>query len=317
MIAGFDVGGTNARGILMDPSGERVVNRVNRPSTDSGPELVQTLSEMLSELCDRNHMVIDSVGLAIAGLAHKSGVVRYSPNLAGLIEFPIGPELASAIGQRVTLINDATAGAWAEMKFGAGRGLDNFIFVALGTGIGTGFVVDGRLVLGENGFAGESGHIVIDCNGPEHITGQRGPWEYFASGNALGRLGREAASEGRFAFGEKLAGSIAHITGVHVAEGLHQKDHESMIIFDGFCREVARGVANLVLILDPGSVILGGGLSEIGSPLCSGINTWLQQLLPGQAFRPGVEVTLSELGLDASSIGAALLSISSSSSTTK
>ena len=293
----------------MDANSGNIVDRLDRTSDGAGPVLVQKLIDMVSELRDRNDAVIDSIGLGVAGLAHRSGVVRYSPNLPDLIEFPIGSELAKATGQKVTVINDATAGAWAEAKLGAGRGVDNLIFAALGTGIGTGFVVNGRLVLGSNGFAGESGHMVIDRNGPEHVTGQRGPWEYFASGNALGRMGREAAAAGDFALGAKLAGSIEGITGFHVVNALHQEDQQADAIFDGFCCEVARGLANLVLILDPSRVVVGGGLTDIGPPLQSGIDTWLQALLPGQPRRPVVEVVLAELGPDASTIGAALMSL--------
>ena len=293
----------------MDASSGKVVDRVARRSGGSGPTLVQRLVDMAGELCDRNDVVTESIGLGIAGLAHQSGVVRYSPNLPELVEFAIGPELANATGHNVTVINDATAGAWAEARLGAGRGVDNLIFVALGTGIGTGLVVNGQLVLGANGFAGESGHMVIDRNGPEHVTGQRGPWECFASGNALGRLGREAAAAGEFTVGAKLAGSIDDITGFHVVEALQRDDGQAAKIFDAFCREVARGLANLVLVLDPGRVVVGGGLVEIGSPLQSRIDSWLQRLLPGQPRRPVVEVVLAELGPDASPIGAALMSL--------
>ncbi len=203
--------------------------------------------------------------------------------------------------------NDATAGTWAEAKFGAGRGASDFAFVALGTGIGTGFVIDGRPVMGSNGFAGESGHMVVDVNGPTHRTGQRGPWEYFASGSALGRMGREAAESGRFDVGIDLAGSIDLITGYHVADALLRGDDDATTIFDEFCRQVAIGAANLVVILDPQRIVIGGGLTNIGEPLRGGIDRWLSEVLLGADHRPPVEVVLAELGSDASALGAGLL----------
>ncbi len=309
MIIGFDVGGTNARGILLDANSGAVLDRTSRSSAGAGPVLLAKLVEMVGELRDRNSSVIDSIGLGIAGLAHQSGVVRYSPNLPELVEYPIGPELEQATGCPVTVINDATAGAWAEAKLGAGRGVDDLAFVALGTGIGTGFIANGALILGANGFAGESGHMVIDVDGPTHHTGQAGPWEYFASGTALGRMGREAAAAGRFPLGVTLAGSVDDITGFHLAEAESRGDEAATAIFDEFCREVARGIANLILVLDSERVVLGGGLTTIGAPLRDGVDRWLRVLLPGQARRPVVDVVLAELGADASTIGAALMSL--------
>jgi len=252
------------------------------------------------------------VGLGVAGLAHRSGTVHYSPNLPDIVEYPLGRELSSALGLSVTVMNDATAGAWAEAKVGGGRGADDFAYVALGTGIGTGFVVNGTLINGANGFAGETGHMVIDVEGPTHITGQRGPWEYFASGSALGRQGREAAAAGRFDAGIDLAGSVDSITGFHVAEAMAAGDTDAARIFDGFCRWVAVGCANLVMIFDPSRIVIGGGLTGIGEPLTDGIAKWLPEVTLGSDHRPPVEVCLAELGDEAGALGAGLFALETS-----
>ena len=309
MIVGFDVGGTNARGLLIDEQSLAVVDLVRASSAGPGPVVLQTLVELVGVLAGRNEATVDAVGLGVAGLAHRSGVVRYSPNLPDLVEYPLGTELSDRLGVPVVVMNDATAGAWAEAKLGAGRGADDFAFVALGTGIGTGFVVDGRLIQGANGFAGESGHMVVDAHGPAHITGQQGPWEYFASGSALGRMGREAAAAGTFDAGIELAGDPATITGFHVADALAAGDDTARRIFDEFCREVARGCANLVVIFDPQRIVIGGGLTGIGDPLRAGVDHWLRELLLGADHRPRVEVALAQLGDEAGALGAALWAI--------
>ena len=149
--------------------------------------------------------------------------------------------------------------------------------------------------------------MVVDAHGPAHRTGQLGPWEYFASGSALGRMGREAATAGTFDRGSQLAGSVEEITGYHVSEALLDGDQQAAAIFDVFCCEVARGSANLVVIFDPARIVIGGGLTNIGEPLRQGIQMWLDQLLLGAEHRPGVEVVLAELGSDASALGAGLL----------
>jgi len=309
MIIGFDVGGTNARALLIDPQSGGVLDKTRESSAGSGPELLTTLLGMVASLEERNDTKVHAIGLGVAGLAHRSGVIHYSPNLPDLVEYPLGTEMADALTMPVVVMNDATAGAWAEAKLGAGRGADNFAFVALGTGIGTGFVCDGSLIQGANGFAGESGHMVVEAHGPTHITGQQGPWEYYASGSALGRMGREAATSGAFRAGPRLAGSIEAIVGFHVVDALRAGDAQAEAIFDGFTREAARGIANLTVIFDPQRVVMGGGLSEVGEPLRQGIEHHLQNLLLGADHRPPVEVVIAELGDQASAIGAALMAL--------
>jgi glucokinase len=309
MLAGFDVGGTKVLGLLVDPAGPEVVDRVWDSSAGSGPVLVETIATSAERLRRANGVEIDRVGLGVAGLAHRSGVLRYSPNLPDIVEFPIADRLAERLGLDVVLGNDASTAALAEARLGAGRGVSDFVFVGLGTGIGTGLVIDGRLVQGAHGFAGESGHMVVDHDGPEHHTGRRGPWEYFASGHALGRMGREAAAAGRFGPGVERAGSVDAITGHHVVEALVGGDEAAAAVFDGFCREVARGLADLVLVLDPQRIVLGGGLADIGEPLRAGVDRWLPELLLGAAHRPRVEIRIAELGTDAGALGAALLAV--------
>jgi len=149
--------------------------------------------------------------------------------------------------------------------------------------------------------------MVVSADGPVHVTGQRGPWEYYASGSALGRLGSEAASAGAFDRGVALAGSPDAVTGFHVVEALADGDPQATSVFDRWCTEVARGVANLVVLLDLQRVVLGGGLAEVGEPLRAGVDSAMGGLVAGADSRPPVEVVLAQLGADAGALGAALL----------
>ena len=306
-VVGIDVGGTTARAVMVETEADEVLGREVGPSSNDGPTLVETLAGLVVRLGERTGCKAAAVGLGVAGLAHKSGVVHYSPNLPGIVEFSIGNELQDVLGVPVVVGNDATVGTFAEWQRGAGRGVDNFALVTLGTGIGTGFVVDGHLLRGASGFAGESGHMVVDVNGPTHLTGQRGPWEYFASGRALGRLGREAAVSGNFPWGVAEAGVASAVDSQHVAAGVTQGEGDALKILDGFCREVGRGLANLVLVLDLELVVIGGGLCSIGEPLRAGVDHWLQELLLGSKHRPSIRVALAELGPEAGALGAALV----------
>ena len=306
MILGFDVGGTNARALLIDPETHEIVDRDRESSAGPGPVLLETLVRMIGRMKRHHDCELDAIGLGVAGLAHRSGIIHYSPNLPELVEYPLGTELAASVGLDVVVMNDATAATWAEGRLGAGRGSDDFMLITLGTGIGSGFVCGGRLIHGHNGFAGESGHMVVDANGPAHHTGQQGPWEYFASGSALGDLGRAQARVGLFPSGLSLAGSVEAITGFTVAEALRRGDAQAERIFDGFCRQVAVGLANLVMIFDPERIVLGGGLTDIGEPLRVAVDSWLGELLLGGEHRPHVEVVMAELGDDAGALGAGL-----------
>ncbi len=306
MILGFDVGGTNARALLIDPATGAVNDRDRESSAGPGPVLVETLLRLIDRMQKPNDVHLEAIGLGVAGLAHRSGVIHYSPNLPELIEYPLGTELADRTGLDVVVMNDATAATWAEGRLGAGRGSDDFMLITLGTGIGSGFVCGGQLIHGHNGFAGESGHMVVDANGPTHHTGQQGPWEFYASGTALGQIGRSQAQIGLFPSALTLAGSVAAITGFTVAEALSRGDKEAERIFDGFCRQVAVGLANLVMIFDPERIVLGGGLTDIGEPLRAGTKDWLDTLTLGSAYRPKVDIVMAELGDDAGALGAAL-----------
>ena len=309
MIVGIDVGGTKASALLVDAGSTTVVDRERTSSTGDGPTLVAALAALVAALRDRSLEPVEAVGLGIAGLTSRSGTVTWSPNLQGAVGHPVGPELEQTVGLPVTVSNDATAATLAEARFGAGRDCDDLALVTLGTGIGGGFVLGGHLQQGAHGFSGEPGHMVVDAGGPVHLSGLRGPWEHYASGNALGRLGSEAAAAGTFDRGVALAGSPDAVTGFHIVEAMAAGDPQAAAVFDRWCTEVARGIANLIVLLDLSRVVLGGGITEVGEPLRDGVATALAGLLPGAGARPPVEVVLAQLGPDAGAIGAALMAV--------
>lgn len=304
---GIDIGGTKALCMAIDPADGAILATAKASSRGSGPELVETLTGLVREVEAASGQVAESIGIGIAGLVTRDGVVRYSPNLPDIVEFPVADAMRAATGLPVACGNDATAGTWAEHRLGAGKGSDDMLFVALGTGIGMGLVAHGTVILGANGFTGEAGHMVVDVDGPAHITGQQGPWEYFASGNALGRLAREAAADGRFAHGVDLAGSPEKVSGFHVSHGVREAEPEAQAILDQFCDNVAVGLANLVLILDPEVVVIAGGVSDLGEPLRAGIQDALHHRLLGADHRPTVEVRVATMGSEACAIGASLM----------
>ena len=232
MVAiGFDVGGTNVRGVALERGSAVPLATLRSKTRADGDVLVDTIVEvtegLIAELAkDDPNVMLEAVGLGMAALMDSSGVFRYAPNIPGVFNYPLVEHVIERLGVPVMADNDATTATWAEAKFGAGVGYDHMAYVALGTGIGTGFVLDGKLYRGANGYAGESGHITIERGGPVHITGVRGPWEYFASGNGLGALARTFAGDGRLDSAIELAGSAGAIKGEHINELVNREDPE-------------------------------------------------------------------------------------------
>ena len=313
MVAiGFDVGGTNVRGVALE-RGSPVPLATRRSKTETdGDVLVDTIVEVAEGLIDElratdDSVVLEAVGLGIAALMDANGIFRYAPNIPGVFDYPLVERVKGRLGVPVIADNDATTATWAEAKYGAGIGHDHMAFVALGTGIGTGFVLGGRLHRGAHGYAGESGHITIERGGPEHITGARGPWEYFASGNGLGILAREWAAAGRLDSAIALAGSVEAILGEHINELVDANNPEVEPLITEFADSVAIGMANLVYILDPEIIVLGGGLVGLGEMLRSAVEASLAGRILGRDHRPAVPVVLAKLGSRAGAIGAGAL----------
>ena len=307
LIIGFDVGGTNVRGVALRPGEvEPLATRRARTRPD-GDVLVDTIVDVTHKLADDIGESVDAVGLGMAALMDSDGVFRYAPNIPGVVNYPLVERVVERLGVPVVAENDATAATWAEFELGAGRGYRDMAFVALGTGIGTGFVLDGKLHRGAHGYAGEAGHMTVQRDGPEHITGAHGPWEYFASGNGLGLLARRWAAEGRVDALVERAGSVADVRGEHVQELLDEGEPGIEALIRRFSHDVAVGLADLVYVLDPEVFVLGGGLVDLGEPLRSHVEKSLAERILGAAYRPTVPVVLAELGSHAGAIGAAAL----------
>jgi glucokinase len=182
------------------------------------------------------------------------------------------------------------------------------VLVTLGTGIGAGLVAGGRLYRGAHGFAGEPGHMVIDPNGPPCPCGRRGCWERFASGSGLGRLARDAAAAGRARRVVDLAGGDPEdVRGEHVTRAALDGDGEAIEVMREFAWWFAVGVANLVNILDPEVVIVGGGLAEAGDVFLEPAREAFARLVLAPDHRPLVPIRNAEFGPEAGAIGAALL----------
>jgi glucokinase len=251
-----------------------------------------------------------AVGIGLPGLVDTAGTLAMGPHLPGIRRQRFKPAFEERLGLPVHVDNDATCAVWAEHVLGAGRGASDVVMITLGTGIGSGIVAGGRVVRGANGFAGEPGHTVVDPNGPACPCGRRGCWERFASGSGLGRLARDAAEAGRApGLIDAAGGDVSHVRGEHVTAAAGAGDPGAVEVLWDFAWWVALGIANLVNVLDPEIVVIGGGLAEMGDLLLQPVNERYQDLVMAGEHRPVVPIVAALLGEHAGAVGAALLAL--------
>lgn len=306
---GIDLGGTKCLGVVAGPDGA-VLDQLRLPTPRGEEAIMATLATVATTLAERAPGPVTGVGIGAPGLVDHDGTLRSAPNLPGVFDLELGGPLARRLGLPVVVDNDATCAGWGEREAGAGQGRDDVVFVTLGTGIGGGMVLGGRLYRGRHGYAGEIGHMIVDPRGPVCPCGRRGCWERFASGSGLGRLAREAAQAGRLRRSVELAGGDPEaVRGEQVTAAAGEGDRHALEVLAEFGWWVAMGLSNLANALDPEAFVLGGGLVEAGEVLLDPVRRAFSEMLQagGAAHRPPVEVLPATLGEHAGAIGAALL----------
>lgn len=307
LSVGVDVGGTKILALAVDESGRRIGNEVRRPTPRGSVALFDAMVGVVSEV-GASVGDIESVGVGVPGLVDRHGRLAVGPNLPGVVDLSIREELQARLNLPVAVDNDATCATWAEVQLGAAKGAAEAFLVTLGTGIGGGVVTGGILQRGANGFGGEPGHMVVDPQGPPCPCGRRGCWERFASGSGLGRLAREAAESGNGGRMVALAGGDPEdVRGEHVTRAALEGDADALAVFREFGWWAALGIANLVNVLDPAIVVVGGGLVGAGDIVLDPIRAAFQHLVLAGEHRPAVPIVAAQLGADAGAIGAALI----------
>lgn len=226
--------------------------------------------------------------------------------------------LGQRLGLAVTVENDANAAAWAEYRFGAGQGETRLLLVTLGTGIGGGMLFDGRLERGRHGLAGEFGHMIVVPQGRRCECGNRGCWEQYASGSVVVQEARELVRAGgpyTVELARRCAGVPERLDGPMVTAAARDGDSAAREVLAEVGRWLGLGLANLVAALDPGSIVVGGGLSAADDLLLGPVREALARHLTGRGHRPLAPVRAAYLGPSAGLVGAAdLVRIARSSS---
>ena len=294
---GIDLGGTNTAAGLVDTNGQivdRETVKTNIP-TDLN-RIVDNISHLCHTLMARNGLTLAQIACVGVGVPCTANITTGWMEDADHLGFSSGPlvaELEKRLGLPVAIGNDADCAAWGEYKAGGYRD-DSFILVTLGTGVGGGIILGGRLITGVNNAAGEVGHMVIHGDGELCGCGRRGCFEMYASGTALIRNASAATGdvigEAKEVFRRAAAG-----------------DHVCTAVLDRYITDLADGLANLINILGPAYLCIGGGISQAGEALLQPLQEKLKTRVFARAAKIQTQVILAKLHNDAGILGAALL----------
>ncbi len=305
---GVDIGGTKIAAGVVDADG-RILHRHQVPSeADDSDAIVAAIIDVMKG-CLAEVGSAAAVGVGAAALVDfEEGVVLWAPNLA-YKDLPLRALLMKQVSLPVIVDNDANVAALAEAVCGAGRGSMHQVMVTVGTGIGSGLVLDGRLYRGRYGLGGELGHMILVPGGDLCTCGNHGCWEAVASGRAIGRLARQRIEGGAGA--DVLAaagGDVDAVTGELVGEAAVAGSPFARDVLGEIGHLLGIGFANIVNIFDPELIVVGGGAAAgTGELLLAPARESMKAHIVGEAHRRPVRVVPAALGNDAGIVGAAVL----------
>lgn len=311
MNIGIDIGGTNVGAGLLDDDLKFIYKTEFPTEKEKGYKFVEkkiiNIIENMIILGEKEGKEIKSIGIGIPGIADMQGDnIVFCPNLDWRNK-PMGINLRKKFDIDINIENDATLAAIAENILGISKGYKNSIFITLGTGVGAGIIIDGKIYKGVHGVGAEIGHMIVGENFYNCNCGKNGCLETFASSTAIEKYVLKEINEGRY--DRKLiktAKKIENIDTKFIFQGAMEGDELCNMAVDRMVRYLTIGLTNIINILDPGIIVLGGGVSKAGDFLIEKI----EKLIPQYILFNDMEyahVKLSKLANDAGIIGAAML----------
>ena len=310
---GVDLGGTNIAVGLVNENAE-IVKKLSTPTgaTRPGEEIVADIAMLCKNVCAEEGIAladVESIGIASPGIAnHDTGVVEYANNLP-FRKFPIADLLKRDLGMDipVRIENDANAAAWGEACAGAAKGTRNSIMITLGTGVGGGIVIDGKVYSGFNYAGGELGHIVIEVDGAQCSCGRKGCWEAYSSATALIRMTKEKIEECKAEGRYTIMADATRVSGRTACDAMRAGDAAAKEVYDKYIKYLAAGITNIVNIFQPEVISLGGGISGEGQSLIDSLLPIVRKEQYGGSVVALTDIRIATLGNDAGIIGAAML----------
>jgi glucokinase len=314
LFLGIDLGGTKIDAGLVDREGRILARHHRDTKAKEGQDavfrrLVGAASRLLaSEGISRQQVA--AIGVAAPGpINARTGVVTLPPNLPGWHDVPLAELIHEELGLPTRLENDANAAALAEHRFGAGQGSEHMVYVTVSTGIGGGFILGGKLYAGATGGAAEIGHMTVLASGPLCGCGNRGCLEALAAGSAIAREARERVQRGvPTLIAELSGGDPQNISAKLVAQAAEQGDWEAEDILNQAMAYLGLGMANLVNLLNPELLVIGGGLTKMGERLFEPVRRAIDLRAFATTAR-AVELRHAQLGDDVGILGAAAVAM--------
>ena len=309
---GIDLGGTRIKGALVDGQGNLVTATKTGTAAAQGVDaVIERIRRLIAELLrsvPKGGTVV-GIGLAVPGVIDMpSGTVLFLPNLpGGWSNVPLARLVGEHFGLPTHLLNDARAATLGEKRFGAGRNSRNMVCLTLGTGIGGGIIINDQLYFGSEGTAGEVGHQTVELHGPPCNCGNEGCVEALASGPALAALAVKAVMQGTTTKIRDLAeGDLNRITPKLVSQAAAAGDPVALDIIRKVGGYIGTAIANLVAVLNPDTVVVGGGVAQAGPPLFEAIEaTVARRVHVAKGGRGNVAIVPAGLGEEAGVAGAA------------
>ena len=309
---GVDLGGTNIAAGIVDKD-YNIIAKGSVPTKASRPakEIIADMAELCKKLCaDAKIKIseIESIGVASPGIVdNDSGKVLYANNI-GFKDFPLASILRELTGvQNIKMANDANAAALGEAVAGAAKGTKHSVMITLGTGVGGGVIIDGKVFSGSNGAGPELGHIVIEHNGVPCSCGRCGCWESYSSATALVRMTKEAIDAAKAAGRYTSMANAEKISGRTACDAMRAGDAVAKEVYDKYISYLANGITSIVNVFQPEVISLGGGISNEGQSLIDDIKPLITEEQYGGDVVKTAEIRIAKLKNDAGIIGAAAL----------
>ena len=316
---GIDLGGTNIAAGIVNSKFE-IICKTSIPTGAERPadEIAADMAGICHTVCQMAGIApseIESVGIASPGIAnHDDGVIEYCCNIPSLNKYPVCEAIKARFPvARAFVENDANAAAWGEYIAGSAKGAKSSVMITLGTGVGGGIIIDGKVISGFNYAGGELGHIVIDTNGRPCGCGRRGCWETYSSATALIRMTTEAieacAASGRKTLMTELAERAGKVSGRTAFDAMRAGDEAAAEVVHTFVRYLAQGITNIINIFQPEVLSIGGGISGEGDYLLDMLVPLVHAEVYGQGVVPYTDIRIATLKNDAGIIGGAVLGL--------
>ena len=304
LTIGIDIGGTKISAGVVDSSGNLIDSSRCSTPAEGGKELISSVINLIKEFNKKYE--IKGIGISIAALISSDyGTIVGAPNIANLSKLNFVNEIKEEFELPIIIENDANAAMWAEFKFGNAKGLNPVMFFIIGTGVGGGLVIDGKLFKGANGIGAEFGHMCVVPNGLLCGCGAKGCIEQYASGGALIRYANEALLANPDKSEEVLSFGEGKLSGTALTKAAKAGNELALAAFSKQADWLGLACASYSLIIDPQAIIIGGGVVDAGELFLAPVRAAMRKYMPFAESHVPPKIIAAKFGNDAGLIGAA------------